>query len=172
MAVPADFVSWHNPAKGEYIARVNGTLVKKTTTPQSQVVTNAPVVQQEDSIMDLGNILGTVQQVANIVNTVRSGGQTQFVSNNMPNWQQAMESGPSAGTPDYVPFVDVIPQQPANGCGGKPVYKYSCGAYKWVFPKKRRRKALVTKQDIAGLAQLKGVVGVGKTMDTWIATHS
>ena len=37
--------------------------------------------------------------------------------------------------------------------------------------RKRRRRQLVTKGDIKGLAALKGVVGTGKIMETWIATH-
>lgn len=57
-------------------------------------------------------------------------------------------------------------------CGGRPVYKYSCGAYRWVYPKRRRRKPLVTQSDLKGLAALKGVLGTGKSFDVWIATHS
>jgi len=57
---------------------------------------------------------------------------------------------------------------PMKGC----VYKKVCGQWRWVKQKQRRRKALVTKSDAQGLAVLKGLVGVGKTMDTWIATHS
>lgn len=67
-----------------------------------------------------------------------------------------------------------MPPMPAQ-CdpnGPKPVLKFHCGQWKWVFPKRRRRKQLVTQTDIKGLAALKGVVGVGKTMETWIATHS
>lgn len=72
-----------------------------------------------------------------------------------------------------IPGVDIIPEPQAANCGGgSPVYKKVCGAYKWVYPKRRRRKALVTKKDITGLAQLKGVLGMGKAMETWIATHS
>ena len=37
--------------------------------------------------------------------------------------------------------------------------------------RKRRRKQLITQSDIKGLAALKGVVGTGKIMETWIATH-
>jgi len=58
-----------------------------------------------------------------------------------------------------------------NCDGPQPVWKKVCGVYKWVYPKRRRRRQLLTRTDAAGLAQLKGIVGVGKTMDTWIATH-
>jgi hypothetical protein len=72
-----------------------------------------------------------------------------------------------------LPFVDVIPGAPDSRCGGgKPVYKYHCGEYKWVFPKRRRRKALATQSDLRSLAALKGVLGQGKAFEVWIATHS
>jgi hypothetical protein len=72
-----------------------------------------------------------------------------------------------------LPFVDVIPGMPdAKACGGRPVYKYHCGEYKWVYPKRRRRKALATQSDLRGLAALKGVLGQGKAFEVWIATHS
>lgn len=74
---------------------------------------------------------------------------------------------PGGGIPGY----DVIPEPSARACGGSPVYKKVCGGYRWVYPKRRRRKQLLTKSDAAGLAQLKGIVGVGKTMSSWIATH-
>jgi len=68
-----------------------------------------------------------------------------------------------------VPFIDIIPDKP-SGCGN-PVYKKVCGSYRWVFPRRRRRKQLVTKSDAAGLATLKGILGNGQAMGTWIATH-
>lgn len=79
------------------------------------------------------------------------------------------------GDPDPgggLPGIDIISEPTMQNCGPKPVYKYSCGGYRWVYPKRRRRKQLLTNSDAAGLAKLKGLVGVGKTMDTWIATHS
>lgn len=76
---------------------------------------------------------------------------------------------PGGGFPGY----DIIPEPTGmQQCGPKPVFKYSCGGYRWIYPKKKRRKQLLTNSDAAGLAKLKGLVGVGKTMDTWIATHS
>ena len=54
------------------------------------------------------------------------------------------------------------------------VFKWSPQAQDYVPQKrrKRRRKQLVTQSDIKGLAALKGVVGTGKIMETWIATHA
>lgn len=74
----------------------------------------------------------------------------------------------------------IPPAPPSNGgggacgipCGPQPVYKKVCGVYKWVTPKRRRRKMLLTPSDAAGLAKLKGIVGQGKVMEVWIATHS
>lgn len=65
-------------------------------------------------------------------------------------------------------------QMDTMGC--KPsdiVYQWDECAQDYVPKKKRkrRRKQLVTKGDIKGLAALKGVVGTGKIMETWIATH-
>lgn len=77
-----------------------------------------------------------------------------------------------------LPFVDIIPEAPAptasHSCGGgaSPVYKKVCGQYKWVTPKRRRRKRLATQSDLKDLAALKGILGNGKAFETWIATHS
>lgn len=51
------------------------------------------------------------------------------------------------------------------------VYKKVCGEYRWVKPKRRRRRQLVTQSDARGIATLKGLLGTGKAFDTWIATH-
>lgn len=81
---------------------------------------------------------------------------------------------PTVLPPTVLPPPIGVPVVTSSTCstGPSPVWKKVCGVYKWVYPKRRRRKALVTKQDAQGLATLKGIVGVGKTMDTWIATHS
>jgi len=71
-------------------------------------------------------------------------------------------------------FGDDEMQLPAGVC--KPsdiVYSWDEKTMTYVPKKKRksRRRQLVTKGDIKGLAALKGVVGTGKIMETWIATH-
>ena len=76
------------------------------------------------------------------------------------------------GTPAAPVVTTAQGQAPASCGGGAPVYKKVCGEYRWVYPKRRRRKKLATKSDITALAQLKGVLGMGKAMETWIATHS
>lgn len=70
-----------------------------------------------------------------------------------------------------VPFVDVIPEAPTSNCEQDMVYKKVCGEWKWVKRRKRRRKRLATHSDIKDLSALKGVLGQGKLLETWIATH-
>ena len=73
---------------------------------------------------------------------------------------------------------------PINGNGGgqmacgetnpaNVVYKWDCATQQYTPRKKyrRRRKRLASKSDIKDLASLKGIVGQGKVMETWIATH-
>ena len=114
--------------------------------------------------LDLGNLLQTAGEA-----WIQQQFQPAPQVVNYPTYQNADLSMPDLG----IPFVDVIPEPGQRACGGaSPVYKKVCGQYKWVYPKRRRRKQLLTNSDAAGLAKLKGLVGVGKTMDTWIATHS
>jgi len=100
------------------------------------------------------------------------------------------EFGPTMGPPvgmqpafldSVIPDIDLgvpgpgvfTPSAPAAACGGaSPVYKKVCGEYKWVQPKRRRRKRLATQGDLKDLAALKGILGNGKAFEVWIATHS
>lgn len=113
--------------------------------------------------LDLGGLLQTAAET-----WISSElGPQPVMNNQIPLTNQGFE----------IPFIDVIPQQPGTGgscgsCGPNPVYKKVCGQYKWVTPKRRRKKALVTQTDLKGLAALKGVLGQGKLLETWIATHS
>jgi len=70
-----------------------------------------------------------------------------------------------------LPFVDVIPEA-QNGCAHM-VWdpRRNCGQGGWIKKSKRRRKRLATKGDIADLAALIGILGNGKNLVTWIATH-
>lgn len=79
--------------------------------------------------------------------------------------------GPIATVPAPIPAGAPVPTA-TTGDRKKYCYKFIDGQWKLVKSRSRRRKKLVTKSDIAGLAQLKGVVGMGKTMEMWIATHS
>ena len=60
-------------------------------------------------------------------------------------------------------------QAPGCGVGGaSPVYKKVCGVYKWVYPKRRRRRALLTNGDYNDLLRIEGLK-VNKNMTTAIA---
>ncbi len=97
-----------------------------------------------------------------------------------PFWEQPPGYSPPPRIPPPTNFPAPAPAPMPPGappmqnqqCGPWPVQKRVCGVYKWVYPKRRRRKQLVTRSDIKGLAALKGVLGAGKAMETWIATHS
>ena len=128
-------------------------------------------VKKRSDPMDLGQLLGGVQQIADIYSTVKNTRTPTATPAFFPEVMQGVDMIQDFGGLG-VPGGDFVPNPPAANCGGSPVYKKVCGEYKWVYPKRRRRKALVTKSDAQGLATLKGIVGVGKTMDTWIATHS
>lgn len=57
-------------------------------------------------------------------------------------------------------------------CGPYPVLKRVCGEYRWVYPKKKRRKQLFTQRDAAQLSSLLNIAGNGGLAKSWIATHS
>lgn len=93
--------------------------------------------------------------------------------------------GGPGGTPPILPPMGPIPpggggglppMPPGNNCGpascAAPVWKKVCGQYRWVYGKRRRRKRLASKGDLADLAALKGILGGGKAFEVWIATHS
>lgn len=70
-----------------------------------------------------------------------------------------------------VPGVDIIRDRE-----GEKGYVYDpnadCGRGKWIKKRRRRRKRLATKSDKADLAALKGILGSGKLLEVWIATHA
>lgn len=58
----------------------------------------------------------------------------------------------------------------AAACG--PVMIYNSKTGKWTKKRHRRRRQLATRSDIRDLSALKGVLGQGKLLEVWIATHS
>jgi len=73
----------------------------------------------------------------------------------------------------------VQPQMPVSAAGCAPVdpmrgyvLKKYCGEWRWIKQKSSRRKRLATRSDIRDIAALKGVLGNGKNLQAWIATHS
>lgn len=95
----------------------------------------------------------------------------------IPSYVGRTGAFPVATTPQPVTVIPgtggmVPPSIPVSCDGGPaPVYKKVNGVYQWVKQRRRRRKKLLRESDARGLAQLKGIVGNGKVMEVWIATH-
>jgi len=117
--------------------------------------------------------VGWISDVYDIVDTSLGGilpGGVPFGSSGPQTLYNYVDG---SGQPPIQPPVTIQgnscdPNDPSRGM----VYKKVCGQYKWVKVKRRRRKALATKSDLAGLASLKGILGTGKAFEVWIATHS
>lgn len=122
--------------------------------------------------MDLGDFFGGVVDLGQSYITSKFSQPSQPMQY-LPTQSNFTNQGLPA-TVTAVPSGVVAPpgvSAPTGGCGAQPVYKKVCGVYKWVTPKRRRRKQLVTMGDAKGLATLKGILGNGKSMEVWIATH-
>lgn len=121
----------------------------------------------EDTSMDLGDIYTTIDGAlggwlpggapvgSSIINPPVASAPPPVIVN---------QPGPVATTPATVPA-------PASCSPQQMVYKLVNGQWRWVKKPRRRRRRLLTKSDAADLAALKGIVGQGKIMETWIATH-
>lgn len=126
----------------------------------------SPGYQEPAMGVDLGNLLGDVNKILDIKDRLfpkKNGGAAPIMFHDEGDFQEG-------GVFD-LPGGDIVSNPPVTAHGPSAVYKKVCGRYKWVIPKRRRRKQLVTKSDAAGLAVLKGIVGNGVVMQTWIATH-
>lgn len=56
--------------------------------------------------------------------------------------------------------------------GAKPILKFVCGQYKWIYPKRRARKQLFTARDASQLSNLIQTAGKDTQITkSWIATH-
>jgi len=74
---------------------------------------------------------------------------------------------PPTTTPTFFPDITVptptagVPTAPAaacgNGAGASPVWKKVCGVYKWVYPKRRRRRELLTESDYNALLRIQNL---------------
>ncbi len=84
-----------------------------------------------------------------------------------PGMQQFVGTGEGVfGLPGY----DVVDTDKGKGMVYDP--NANCGAGKWIRKRRRRHRNLATRGDIRDLSALKGVLGSGKLLETWIATHS
>lgn len=75
------------------------------------------------------------------------------------------------------PPIPTVPTGPvAMGCDDDPfkgyVYKKHCGQYRWIKQRRKRRRNLASHSDIKDLNALIAVLGNGKALQSWIATHS
>ena len=148
-----------------------GSLVKDLATTyiearygdQRPVMGRGPIYAQPVSATSLPAIIGgglsRLPSLGGITGGILGGGLGDFLSGGTPLMGGGENFGGSMG-----------------GCNNPSdiVFKWSPQAQDYVPQKrrKRRRKQLVTQSDIKGLAALKGVVGTGKIMETWIATHA
>ncbi len=123
--------------------------------------------------LDLGGFLGGIAEAAAV----------RYVDNRMApqagilgQIQGIPESGggmgPIGGTTPVLglPFADVIRDPPGTGYVWDP--SANCGNGKWKRKRRRRHRNLATRGDIKDLSALKGVLGAGKLLEVWIATHS
>ncbi len=120
---------------------------------------------------------------------IPTGGPTvpfheEWIEDLIPDWLEPFIPGfqppgtvppiapPIVLPPGGLPVTPSYPTMPAGCSTASPVYKKVCGQYKWVHQKRRRRKQLVSRSDLRGLAALKGILGTGKAFEVWIATHA
>lgn len=84
---------------------------------------------------------------------------------------QIVSTTPGAGIVSAGPVTPtVIP-----GTGGpvcQPTMIFNSHTGKWTKKRRRRRRQLASRSDIRDLSALKGVLGNGKALQSWIATHS
>jgi len=124
---------------------------------------------------DLGHILSGIGDFipgpdffdlgANIYNYARPA---QIVDTGVVTTTPQVPGGGGGGAMPPVQFAGgACERDPRNDY----VLKFSCNQWKWVKKRKRRSKRLATSSDIKDLSSLKGVLGDGKNLSTWIATH-
>ena len=135
---------------------------------------------------DVEEPVGWISDVYDIVDTAAGGwlpggvpvglGTNVFDAVNQPVYNQAPPPvQTSAPAPAPTPTAPGAPPVHTSSCSNNPypgwVYKYHCGQMRWVKQSKRRRKRLATQSDIKDLSALIGLLGNGKQLQTWIATH-
>lgn len=131
------FAGWNIPGV-EFLRFIGGKLqkflVEQTTTEE---------VEPVGWITDLTD---AIVQVAPLFND--SGGMTtQPILNYDASDPQVVTNGGSGGPGAPVTFANCGPT-------ASPVWKKVCGEYKWVYPKRRRRRQLLTNRDYNDLLKL------------------
>jgi len=126
--------------------------------------------------LDLGSLIGTV--AGSYFNAKYSGGtrpglpiQTMAGFPPLSTITGIPDSAPLPLTPALgLPFADIVMDAPSAKMVWDPAA--NCGAGKWLRKRRRRHRNLATRGDIKDLSALKGVLGQGKLLEVWIATHS
>lgn len=86
-----------------------------------------------------------------------------------PEWTLPFQPDTGPMTPGPAPGPGPGPAAAAAcGPGGSPVWKKVCGQYKWVYPKRRRRRQLLTESDYNALLRIENLK-VNKNMSVAIA---
>lgn len=119
-----------------------------------------------DALIQLGGayLSGRNQQPAYQQPVGYSGGLSQIQG--IPDAGNGMMGQPVLG----IPGADVISTIGSAGMVYDP--NANCGQGKWLKKRRRRHRNLATRGDIRDLSALKGVLGQGKLLETWIATHA
>ncbi len=150
-----------------WVPPVTSTTVVPTAAPTTPQTPEAAIVSTEDN----------VSWIEDIYTTIDTG-----LGGWLPGGAPLGSSIPSAGfgvpttAPTTMPVV-VTPQPGSPPAMVNPAIKQYCyklvdGQWKLVKMRRRRRKQLATKSDLQDLAALKGILGLGKAFEVWIATHA
>ena len=124
-----------------------------------------PPVEEDDNVSWIEDIYDTVDAATG---GILPGGVPFGTSLPQHAVTQFSQTAPIPTAPAPVSAPVAAPQ----GCStDNMVYKKVCGQWKWVKKRKPRRKRLATASDIKDLTALKGVLGNGQALQSWIATH-
>lgn len=151
------FAGWHNPSLGQYVFRDEAGNLSIQTAPGE--ATGATFNSNGDN--DVGVIRDTVGQIGAAIpgtDIFDIGGAIYDVFGNPQPVMNAQ--GPvvvnqgAPAQPQIAGPVGMPAAQCTTSCGPSPVYKKVCGQYKWVMPKRKRRRQLLTNKDYNDLLKL------------------
>lgn len=140
------FAGWNIPGK-EFLQFIGGVLTKVLADPifDTDILFEEP---QEDDVAwidDLGQLVGIAAPFL--------GGSTpapQVYTTGYDPSEPVLANGGTSGPGAPVTFANCAP-------GASPVWKKVCGEYKWVTPKRRRRRQLLTNRDYDDLLKLQTI---------------
>lgn len=134
------FASWNTAT--EYLIWVNGVLERRTNI-EAPPFPGATPVQEEEEVAEWIDDLG---DLADIVGGFFNP-QPDVVMYDSGNPTVVPPPAANGGSP-------AAPSPAACATGASPVWKKVCGVYKWVYPKRRRRRQLLTNRDYDDLLKL------------------